>query len=156
MFSHGRPMISDTVEGAVWSTNWMLLAASSGCERVHFHHGRGFRYNAIQATDESEDSTNITRPHILPSYHSFLIVNEAIGKTGDSHIVELGTGNNTLTAFGFYEAGKMARIVMTNSNVYLGQGERQSFNVRISGWKEGMTAVVKRLQTPATTSFTGV
>lgn len=134
----------------------MLLAASSGAERVHFHHGRGFRYNAIQATDESEDSTNITRPHILPSYHSFLIVNEAIGKTGDSHVVELGTRNSTLTAFGFYENGQIARMLFTNSNVYLGQGERQSFNVQLAGWKQGMLGSLKRLKTPATTAFTGV
>jgi len=134
----------------------MLLAASSGCERVHFHQGRGFRYNAIQATDESEDSTNITRPHILPSYHSFLIVNEAIGKTGDSHVVELGTRNSTLTAFGFYEGGKIARIVMTNSNVYLGGGERQGFHVKLDGWTDGMTGVVKRLATPTTNAFAGV
>lgn len=156
MYSHGRPLISDTVEGAIWSTNWMLLAASKGCERVHFHHGRGFRYNAIQATDESEDSTNITRPHILPSYHSFLIVNEAIGKTGDSWIAEIGTRNSSLTAFGVYENKELKRMIVTNAQVYSGQGQRQSFNIKLDGWTEGKTATLKRLQTTQTVSFTNV
>lgn len=67
--SHGQPGTSNTAEGALWAIDWMLQLASMGIERMHFHHGVGFRYNFFQpvATDaEHDDGLNMTqRAHIL-------------------------------------------------------------------------------------------
>ncbi|KAH8897342.1 hypothetical protein GQ53DRAFT_778460 [Thozetella sp. PMI_491] len=154
--NHGQPGLSNTVESALWATDWLLLGASNGIERLHFHHGVGFRYNTIQPTDESDDGLNITRPHILPSYHAFLIVNEAIGKSGDSYIAELPTSNLTLTAYGVWEKKQLRRIVILNTQVYLGSGVKPSIQVNLAGPGATTPATVKKLLSNATTSYTGL
>ncbi|KAH8602060.1 hypothetical protein B0O99DRAFT_499955 [Bisporella sp. PMI_857] len=154
--NHGQPGLSNTVEAALWMTDWLLLAASRGIERVHFHHGLGFRYNTLQPIDESDDGLNITRPHILPSYHALLIVNEAIGKSNKAEIAEIATTNVTLTAYGIWEADQLKRMVVMNSAVYLGQGEKPSMQITLNGLDKGLLATIKRLDSNMTTSFTGV
>ncbi|KAM5368325.1 hypothetical protein ACJZ2D_009593 [Fusarium nematophilum] len=138
--NHGQPGLSNTVESALWATDWLLLAASSGVERVHFHQGKGFRYNAIQPTDDSEDGLNISHPDILPSYHAFLIVNEAIGRSGNS----------------IWEEQQLARVVVLNTQVYLGKGKRPSINVNLSGLYANNPARVKFLRSEMTTAHTGL
>lgn len=137
-------------------TDWLLLAASRGIERVHFHHGLGFRYNTFQPTDESDDGLNITRPHILPSYHALLIVNEAIGKSNRAEIAEIATTNLALTAYGIWEAGQLKRMVVMNSAVYLGQGQKPSLQITLNGLDKKRLATIRRLDSNMTTSFTGV
>lgn len=154
--SHGQPGLSNTVEAAVWMTDWLLLAASIGIERVHFHHGLGFRYNTLQPVSGSDDGLNITNPHILPSYHALLIVNEAIGTSNRAEIAEIATTNLTLTAYGIWEDGRLKRMVVLNSAVYLGNGVKSSLRVSLRGWDERRPATIKRLDSNMTTSFTGV
>ncbi|KAH7411457.1 hypothetical protein BKA64DRAFT_773122 [Cadophora sp. MPI-SDFR-AT-0126] len=154
--NHGQPGLSNTVEAALWMTDWLLLGASLGIERIHFHHGIGFRYNTLQPTSDSDDGLNITRPHILPSYHALLIVNEAIGKSGRSEIAEIATTNLTLTAYGIWESGQLKRMVVMNSAVYLGQGVKSSLRVSLKGLEQGRSATIKRLESNMTTSYTGV
>ena len=137
-------------------TDWLLLGASSGVDRIHFHHGVGFRYNAIQPTDKSDDGLNISHPHILPSYHAFLIVNEAIGKSGDSYIAEIPTPNQNLTAYGVWEGEELARLVVLNTNVHLGGGEKPSINVRLAGVGADSPATVKLLLSEKTTANANV
>ncbi|KAL0930106.1 uncharacterized protein CTRU02_214926 [Colletotrichum truncatum] len=154
--NHGIPGLSNTVESALWATDWLLLGASTGIQRLHFHHGVGFRYNTIQPTDESDDGLNITHPHILPSYHAFLIVNEAIGKSGNAYVAELATTNITLTAYGIWENDELARLVILNTQVHLGGPQKPSINVNISGILADQPASVKFLLSESTTSHTGV
>ncbi|SPO01599.1 uncharacterized protein DNG_04272 [Cephalotrichum gorgonifer] len=154
--NHGYPGLSNTVESALWTVDWMLLAASAGIERLHFHHGVGFRYNAVQPVSQSDDGLDIDRPHILPSYHAYLIVNEAIGKSGNSYVAELPTPNGNLTAFGIWEKTQLARIVVMNTQVYLGEGEKPSINVRFDNFPTTGSAKVKMLLSEKTTDHTGL
>ncbi|KAM0542983.1 hypothetical protein ACHAPJ_012540 [Fusarium lateritium] len=154
--NHGQPGLSNTVEGAIWMTDWMLLGASLGIERIHFHHGVGFRYNAIQPTSESDDGLNITHPHILPSYHAFLVVNEAIGKSGNCYIAEIPTSNLTLTVYGIWEEKQLSRLVVLNTQVYLGEGEKPNINVNLTGLGADRPATVKLLLSDKTTAHTNV
>ncbi|PVH69161.1 glycoside hydrolase family 79 protein [Cadophora sp. DSE1049] len=154
--NHGQPGLSNTVEAALWMTDWLLLAASLGIERVHFHHGLGFRYNTLQPTSESDDGLNITRPHILPSYHALLIVNEAIGKSGRAEIAEIATTNLTLTSYGIWEDGRLKRMVVMNTAVYLGVGMKSTMKVSLKGLEQGRLATIKLLESNMTTSVTGV
>ncbi|KAF6821810.1 hypothetical protein CPLU01_12378 [Colletotrichum plurivorum] len=154
--NHGQPGLSNTAESALWATDWMLLGASSGIQRLHFHHGVGFRYNAIQPTNDSDDGLNITHPHILPLYHAFLIVNEAIGKSGRSFVAEIPTTNLSLTAYGIWEDKELARLVILNTQVYLGDSERPSITVKLWGKLRDQPATVKFLQSDRTTSHTGL
>ncbi|KAF4963182.1 hypothetical protein FSARC_8760 [Fusarium sarcochroum] len=154
--NHGQPGLSNTVEGAVWMADWMLHGASLGIERMHFHHGVGFRYNAIQPTSESDDGLNISHPHVLPSYHAFLVVNEAIGKSGNSYIAEIPTSNLTLTAYGVWEKKQLSRLVVLNTQVYLGEGEKPSINVNLAGPGVGRPATIKLLLSTKTTAHNNV
>ncbi|KAF4781110.1 hypothetical protein HER10_EVM0007419 [Colletotrichum scovillei] len=150
------PGLSNTVESALWAVDWLLLGASFGIQRLHFHHGVGFRYNLIQPTSDSDDGLNITRPHILPSYHAFLIVNEAIGKSGESYVAEIPTSNVTLTAYGIWEQERLARIVVLNTQVHLGGQEKPSINVNLKGIGPGRSITVKMLHSEKTTANTGL
>ena len=122
---------------------------------MHIHHGVGFRYNAIQPVSDSDDGLNITRPHILPSYHAFLVVDEAIGKSGNAYITEIPTSNFTLTAYAIWEADRLARLVVLNTQVFL-EGEKSSINVTMTDLGSNLSATVKMLLSDKTTSSTGV
>lgn len=134
----------------------MLLAASHGVERCHFHHGVGFQYNTFQPIFNSSDGSGVDRPHILPLYNAFLLVNEAIGTTGDSWVAEIGTQSNNFSAYGIYENKQLTRMVITNHQVYSGEGERPTWSVKLAGWQDGWSASVKTLIGPKTDTLTGV
>jgi hypothetical protein len=148
--------LSNTVESALWATDWLLLGASSGIERQYFHHGVGFRYNTFQPINDSDDGLNISHPHVLPSYHAFLIVNEATGESGNAYIAELPTTNLTSTAYGIWERNLLKRMVVLNTQVYLGQGEKPSINIHFAGRDADKRFKVKLLLSESTNSSTGV
>ncbi|KAK7438142.1 hypothetical protein Landi51_11795 [Colletotrichum acutatum] len=154
--NHGQPGLSNTVESALWAVDWLLLGASFGIQRLHFHHGVGFRYNLIQPTSDSDDGLNITRPHILPSYHAFLIVNEAIGKSDEAYVAEIPTSNSTLTAYGIWEQDRLARIVALNTQVHLGGQEKPTISVSLKGLDSGLSTKMKMLLSDNTTANAGL
>ena len=162
--SHGQPGTSNTAEGALWAIDWLLQLASMGIERMHFHHGVGFRYNLFQpvATDAAHnDGLNLTdRAHILPAYHAALIVNEAIGTNNNSYVAEINTVNDNVVAYGIWENEDLVRMVVTNTEVYTTDDEaaqkgRNKFEVNLVG-AEGRNATVKRLFVPQTTAMRGM
>lgn len=116
----------------------------------------GFRYNLIQPTSDSDDGLNISRPHILPSYHAFLIVNEAIGKSGEAYVAEIPTSNITLTAYGIWEQERLARVVVLNTQVHLGGQEKPSISVNLKGLGSGLSITVKMLLSENTTANAGL
>lgn len=135
-----------------------------GVERMHFHHGVGFRYNLFQpvTTDvDHDDGTNMTsRAHILPAYHAALIVNEAIGTNGNSYVAEISTPNDNVVAYGIWEDGNLVRMVVTSTEVYTTDDEdaqegRNKFELNLVG-VEGRNATVKRLFVPQTTAMHGL
>ncbi|KIR98601.1 hypothetical protein L804_04177 [Cryptococcus deuterogattii 2001/935-1] len=162
--NHGQPGTSNTAEGALWAIDWLLQLASMGIERMHFHHGVGFRYNLFQpvATDAAHnDGLNLTdRAHILPAYHAALIVNEAIGTNNNSYVAEINTVNDNVVAYGIWENEDLVRMVVTNTEVYTTDDEaaqkgRNKFEVNLVG-AEGRNATVKRLFAPQTTAMRGI
>lgn len=157
--SHGAPGLSNTAEAAIWAVDYMLQAASLGVSRVHFHNGLGYRYNAFQPVAGLQDDTNMTsRAHILPLYHAFLIVNEAIGAdTGAGpYVAELGTLDRTLAVYGIWKRGDLKRMVMIHSGLYQ-DGQRGRLDVELQGAGLDEKEVrVKRLRTPKTESVNGL
>lgn len=123
---------------------------------MHLHQGVGYRYNAIQPTKDADDGLNITQPHILPSYYALLIVNEAIGKSGNAFIAEIPTTNLTLTAYGVWEEKRLARLVVLNTQLYLGTGDKPSLNVTLDGLHTNRSATMKLLRSDKTTAHTGL
>lgn len=155
--NHGEPGVSNSAEAAIWGVDHLLFSASIGVERLHFHHGVGYKYNLFQPVANASDGLNISRPHILPSYHSFLITNEAIGTSGNSYVAELTTSNNSVAAYGIWEGTKLARVVLINSLVYVpDSGARDSITFPIINLPSGAKVTAKRLAIPFTTSTTGL
>lgn len=144
----------------------MLQAATLGVSRVHFHNGLGYRYNIFQPIHNLQDGLNISIPHILPLYHAFLVVNEAIGpctpptKERDTrecvagHVAELGGLDGTLAGYGIWEEGKLVRVVMIHSGLYQ-DGQRGRLDVELQGL-EAKKIKVKRLRVPRTESYYGL
>lgn len=166
MISHGAPGLSNTAEAAIWAVDYMLQAATLGVSRVHFHNGLGYRYNIFQPAPNLQDGLNITRPHILPLYHAFLIVNEAIGnctqptnsdddrKCAAGYVAELGTLDGTLAAYGIWEEERLVRMVLIHSGLYQ-DGQRGRLDVKLESL--GASRVkVKRLKTPKTEAYNGL
>lgn len=116
-----------------------------------------FRYNLFQPVADTVDGLNISRPHILPAYHSFIVANEAIGTSGNSYVAELGTTNLSVAAYGIWENKKLARVVLINSAVHVPEsGARGSITLPIVNLPEGCKITAKRLAIPFTTSLTGL
>jgi hypothetical protein len=153
--SHGAPGLSNTAEAAIWAIDYMLQAATLGVSRVHFHNGLGYRYNLFQPIANLNDGTNITRPHILPLYHAFLIVNEVIGLGDKSHIAEIGTLQKDLAMYGVWQGDELIKLVMINSGLYQ-NGERGMLNVELQGLAKGDCMKVKRLEVPKTEAYFGL
>jgi hypothetical protein len=105
---------------------------------------------------DADDGLNITRPHILPSYHAFLIVNEAIGTSRNAYVAEVPSLTPNLTAYGVWEGHQLARLVVLNSQVYLGEGEKPTINVTLDGFSAESTATMRLLRSETTTAMSGL
>jgi hypothetical protein len=151
--NHGIPGLSNGGEQTVWGVDHLLQLASLGVKRMHFHNGRGFLYNVLQPVGLEgtgvDDGTGLPGPHVSALYHSLLVVAEASG-TGEARVVEIPTYIDTLAAYGVYEGGKLVRIVLADSGVYL-EGERARTRVKI----DGVRGTAKRFYTPYTNATKG-
>jgi hypothetical protein len=157
--SHGLPNLSNTAEAAVWGVSYLLGGAALGVDRLHFHNGYGYVYNALSPGTNVSDGLNYTRQHIGPLYYSTVVVAEAIGSSGNTYIAELTSTNNTISAYGIWEGKRLARMVLTNHDTFNVNGtnsteERTSQLVNLKSF--GLvdvnvgTATIKSLKIPYT------
>jgi hypothetical protein len=161
LHSHGAPGVSNTAEAAIWMVDNVLQAASVGVQAMHFHHGVGFRYNMFQPVAGADDGVGLTsRPHILPAFYGALVVNEAIGSSGQSCVAEIGTDSSTLSAYGIWEKDTLARVVIINSEQYIpsnnGTATRTASPVLLGGLDHKGRITAKRLSIPSTNATRGL
>lgn len=134
----------------------MLQGASSGIDRMYFHNGVGYFYDPIDPGTNVLDGLNTTSPHIGPIYNAFMVVGEAIGTSGNAYVAEFATTNNSISAYGIYESGKLARAVIINQAPYTNSSQtRSSYGVNLLNGPSGY-ATVKTLDTPFTNSKHGM
>lgn len=91
-----------------------------------------------------------TRPQIQPQYHAFLIVAEAIGRTGKSRIAELSVASDHISAYGIWESGKLVRIVVINLQpwTYSSTGTRPVTTIQLQELANHQRATYKTLYVP--------
>ncbi|CAK9781613.1 hypothetical protein CC85DRAFT_314754 [Cutaneotrichosporon oleaginosum] len=152
---HGIPGLSNGGEQTIWGVDHLLQIASLGIKRMHFHNGRGFTYNVLQPVALEgtgvDDGTGLQGAHVSALYHALLIVAEATGK-GEAKVVEIPTSIDSLAAYGVYEDGKLVRLVIINSDIYVeGMGERSGTRVKI----DGVRGKARRFHTPFTNATKG-
>ncbi|KAJ9121284.1 hypothetical protein QFC24_004620 [Naganishia onofrii] len=157
--NHGAPGVSNTAEAAIWMVDNALQAASVGVQQMYFHHGVGYRYNLFQPISGADDGVGLTsRPHVLPVFYGALVVNEAIGTSGNSCVAEIGTDSATVSAYGIYEQSKLARIVVINSEMHLPSqnSTRMNSTVYLDGLGDNIHFTAKRLSIPFTNATSGL
>jgi hypothetical protein len=136
-----------------------LQAASVGIQQMHFHHGVGYRYNLFQPIAGADDGVGLSsRPHILPAFYGTLVVNEAIGSSGQSCVSEIGTNSETLSAYAIWENSKLARLVIINSETYIPSqnSTRVNSTIYLNGLVHSGKITAKRLSIPSTNATSGL
>jgi hypothetical protein len=100
------------------------------------------------------DGSTLSAPlpaHVQPQYYAAIIAAEAIGKSGNTHAVELTISNSQVAGYAFYEGARLARAVFINSNAFLKSNTAARTSVHIdlgftgSGSTTPTSFTVKRL-----------
>lgn len=112
------PNLSNTAEAAIWGVSYLLEGAALGVDRLYFHNGYGYVYNALSPGTNVSDGLNYNRQHIGPLYYATLVAAEAIGSSGNTYVAELTSTNNTISGYGIWENKRLARLVLTNHDTY--------------------------------------
>jgi len=157
---HGAPGLSNTAGAAVWGVDYTLQAAKLNIKRCHFHNGIGYKYNFFQPIagigDDGVNKSSV--PHIMPMYHVLLIVGEAVGRSGQSTVQELTIDETNVSGYGIWEHGRLARIVLINSNLYLSTDSqpRSQVTVSLQGLSTHASIQAKRFAIPSADATQGL
>ncbi|KDQ53124.1 glycoside hydrolase family 79 protein [Jaapia argillacea MUCL 33604] len=123
---HGAPNVSNTAGAALWALDYSLYAGTIGASRLFFHEGIGYKYNFIQPVTLNTsilDGTPLATPlppHIQPQYYSAVIAAEAIGRSGNTQMVEISIPDQPyLAGYTFYVDGALERAILINSESYI-------------------------------------
>ena len=143
----GRPGVSDTFVGALWTLNYMLLLAEYACSGVNIETGvnqLGFvsSYSPIQDDGKGANSAGVP-------YYGMLAF--ATACAGCDQLLPLEADNlpESLTAYSFAAGGKLRSVVIVNTDA------ANDAHVSVAGL--GMKhASVLRLRAPAAESTAGV
>lgn len=135
----------------------MLKAAAMGVERVYLHSTPNRLFAVFQPGWGFTNGTGISRPHIMPMYNGLLVVNEMIGKSGKAKVAEIENSNAALAAYGAWENGDLARMVLINSNIFdENEITRSALNITLDGGISEGCITAKRLSIPYTTATEGM
>lgn len=149
--------LSNTGESAIWVVDYMLKAASMGIGRVYLHSTPNRLFAVFQPGFGFTNGTGIERPHIMPKYNGLLVVNEMVGTSRTAKVAELENIDPRLASYGVWEHGRLARLVLINSNVFeQNSTTRSAINVTLSGGLRSKSATIKRLSIPYTTATEGM
>ncbi|PPQ75253.1 hypothetical protein CVT24_007431 [Panaeolus cyanescens] len=151
---HGAPGVSNTAGAALWTLDYLLYAAQIGISRVFFHVGIGFKYNLVQPvslTHSIIDGSPLPSPlppHVQPQYYAAIIAAEAIGQNSNVKSVELAFDDPRLAGYAFYEAGKVVRAIIINSQAFFTTTStaRGQKHVEVSGLTPSRKMTIKRLR----------
>jgi hypothetical protein len=92
----------------------------------------------------------------MPMYYGLLVVNEAIGSSqSDRYVAELGCLHRNIVAYGIYEDGHLARLILINTQVHAAAAkERASIEVSLDFTSSFAAAYsIKRLRVPHTQAY---
>lgn len=143
----GRPGVSDTFLGALWTLNIMLLLAQSGCAGVNLETGvnqLGFvsSYSPIQDDGKGVNSAGVP-------YYGMLAFATAFAGCHQMFPLDAGSRSDSLDSYVLGANGTPRSVVIVNMD--------PAVDVEVSVAKLGMKhATVLRLVAPAAESVTGV
>jgi hypothetical protein len=143
----GRPGVSDTFIGALWTLDYMLLLAKSGCSGVNIETGvnqLGFvsSYSPIQDDGKGVNSAGIP-------YYGMLAFSVASAGRQQVLLSEFDAGGLRLTGYVLGTSGKPRSIVIVNRD------RSQDANVSFVEMKMGVVSAL-RLTAPTPESKDGI
>jgi hypothetical protein len=143
----GRPGVSDTFMGALWTLDYMLLLAKFGCSGVNIETGvnqLGFVscYSPIQDDGKGVNSAGIP-------YYGMLAFSAASGGHPQVLPAEFDAGGPSLTGYVLGTSGKPRSIVIVNRD------RSQDANVSFAEMKMGAVSAL-RLTAPTAESKDGI
>lgn len=171
----GRSGISDTFGAALWSADYVLMAASIGMPKVYFHLGAQSQYSAFTPWPYVLDGETLTSGIRANYYSHYFIakVVEGLSADGDEayQIAALpGANSSDLSGYAIYRGEDLAKLVFLDMGVWNGteglsnpstlsstdgtvfsNGTRPSYNMTVtSSWSPGESVEIIRLQGPGT------
>ena len=113
-FGGGRPGISDTLAGALWTLDYMLLLAQYGCAGVNIETGMnqlGFVSSYSPVQDDGAGHNTAGAP-----YYGMLAFAQAVAGCSTVLKCSLDAGDSTLTAYALGEGRRMRSVVLINKS----------------------------------------
>ncbi len=146
-YGGGRPGVSDTLAGALWTLDYMLLLAQYGCAGVNLETGvnqLGFISSYSPVQDDGEGHNTAGAP-----YYGMLAFAAAAAGAFNVFAVETPSGGTGLTAYALGNGGRVRSVVLINKSANAGA------RVSLAGLRmHGATAM--RLTGPSLDSKTGL
>lgn len=172
----GRSGISDTFGAALWSTDYVLLAASIGMPKVYFHLGAQSQYSAFTPWPYVLDNETLSSGIRANFYSHYFIASVVQGLDEDGEAYQIaalpGANSSDLSGYAIYrgEEKELAKLVFLDMGVWNGteglsnpstlsstdgtvfsNGTRPSYNMSVTtSWMAGQGVEVIRLQGPGT------
>ena len=146
----GQPGVSNVFASALWATDYLARAMTSGLVRVNFHDliGEPESYSPLVATDPEQLATGAL--HANPEWYALLLARALLG---DQPIrTNVAGGDRTLTAAAFASASGNVHIVLVN---FQPTGARQRV-VRLRLPRPFRAGPILRLSAPGLRAKTGV
>jgi hypothetical protein len=143
----GRPGVSDTFLGALWTLDFMLLLATNGCAGVNMETGvnqLGFvsSYSPIQDDGHGINSAGVP-------YYGMLAFSKAFSSCREALPLQFDPKGANLTAYAMGASGKVQSVVIVNRE------PSQDFHLKIDAL--GLrSASVQRLSAPSADATTGI
>lgn len=172
----GRSGISDTFGAALWSADYVLMAASIGIPKVYFHLGAQSQYSAFTPEPYELDNETLSSGIRANFYSHYFVakVVEGLDATASSAAYNIaalpGANTSDLSGYVVYQGGSVAKVVLLDMGVWNGteglsnpstlsstdgtvfsNGTRPVYRMRVATpWSEGSTVDIVRLQGPGT------
>lgn len=175
----GRSGISDTFGAALWSTDYVLMAASIGMPKLYFHLGAQSQYSAFTPESYVVNNETLTSGIRANFYSHYFIANVVEGLSDDGEAYQIaalpGANSSDLSGYAIYrgggeEAKELAKLVFLDMGVWNGteglsnpstlsstdgtvfsNGTRPSYNMSVTtSWTPGQDVEIIRLQGPGT------
>lgn len=128
----GRSGISDTFGAALWSTDYVLLAASIGMPKVYFHLGAQSQYSAFTPWGYVLNNETLTAGIRANFYSHYFIANVVQGLGADDEAYQVaalpGANSSDLSGYAIYRGGgggdgekkELAKVVLLDMGVWNG------------------------------------
>ena len=129
-FGGGRPGLSDTLAGALWTLDTMLLLASYGCAGVNMETGvnqLGFLSSYSPVRDDEAGNIAAGAP-----YYGMLAFALATAEAREMVPVELETGGLNVTAYVLARGGRPVSAVLINKTPDQPPNQTPNQDVRVS------------------------